>query len=320
MGHPIQEGATISRSRIPPWVSVLAAAGILVALGLELGARPFLDALDSISVGTVLAALLITGLTTWCCARRWSLLADRLRVGLPMTSAYRAYYRAQFLNATLPSGVVGEVDRAVWHGHTSQAMSRGIRSVVWDRVAGQLVLFGLAVLTIPAVAQPLRTWMVCALVVVVVVVLVASASGSTAVKAVWAEIRAVPGAPDVWPKALVLSILAAAGHVAVFVIAARSVGVSAPTVELIPLGLIVLQVSSIPVGVSGWGPREGGAALVFAAVGLGASTGLAVSVTYGVLATLGTLPGVLALRRRRSAGPTSDPEGDTSWEIVPTRS
>ena len=117
----------------------------------------------------------------------------------------------------------------------------------------------------------------------------------------------------------ILSALAAAGHVTVFIIAARSVGVATPTLELVPLGLIVLQVSAIPVGVSGWGPREGGAALVFGAVGLGASTGIAVSVAYGVLATLATLPGALALRRR-AAESANDPEGDASWEIVPTRS
>ena len=109
-------------------------------------------------------------------------------------------------------------------------------------------------------------------------------------------------------------------YVAVFVVAARAVGVSASVLELAALGLVVLQISSIPLSIAGWGPREGGAALVFGAVGLDASTGLAVSVTYGVLATLATLPGVLALRRRRASGPTGDPEGGTSWAIAPTRS
>ncbi len=314
------EGAIISRSWFPPWVSVLAAVGILIALGLQLGAGPFFEALASISAATVLAALVITAGTTWCCARRWSLLADRLGVGLPTAAAYRAYYRSQLLNATLPSGVVGEVDRAMWHGHSSGAMSRGIRSVVWDRVTGQVVLFALTVLTIPALAPPLRTWMVWSLVAIVVFVLTVSASRSTAMKVVWAEARDVPGAAGVLSRVLVLSTLAAAGHVAVFIIAARAVGDTTPTLELVPLGLIVLQISSIPLGVAGWGPREGGAVLIFSAAGLDASAGLAVSVTYGVLATLATLPGALALRRRRAARPTSGPEGGASWEIVPTPS
>jgi len=314
------EGATISRSWFPPWVSALAAAAILVALGLRLGAGPFLEALGSISVVAVLAALVLTAGTTWCCARRWSLLADRLGVGLATAAAYRAYYRAQFLNATLPTGVVGEVDRAVWHGHSSGAMSRGIRSVVWDRVTGQVVLFGLTVFAIPFVEPPLRTWMLWSLGAVLAVGLTVFASRSTAMNVIWAEAREVPGAGGVWSRVLLLSTLAAAGHVTVFIIAARAVGVTTPALELIPLGLIVLQISSIPLGVAGWGPREGGAALVFGVAGLDASTGLAVSVTYGVLATFATLPGVLALRRRRAAGPASDPEGGSSWAIVPTRS
>ena len=316
MGRQSSGGATISRSWLPPWASALAAVGILCALGLQLGADPFREALSSVSLADVLAALAISAGTTWCCARRWSLLADRLDVGISMGAAYRAYYRAQFLNATLPSGVVGEVDRAAWHGYSSRAMSRGVRSVVWDRITGQIVLFGLVALAIPTLAPPVRSWILWALAAVAGIVLLTSRSRFTRV--VWAEARDVPGARGVWSQVVLLSALATAGHVVVFIIAARSVGVAEPWIDLVPLGLVVLQVSAIPLGVAGWGPREGGAALVFGATGLGASTGLAVAVAYGVLATVATLPGALVLRR--AGEPTSDPEGDPSWATVPTPS
>ena len=313
------EGTSISRLWLAPWLRATVAAGILVALVVQLGAGPILAALRNISLSAVLAAVVITAGTTWCCAQRWSLLADRLDVGISTGAAFRAYYRAQLLNATLPSGVVGEVDRALWHGHSTQAMSRGIRSVVWDRVTGQLVLFGLVLLAIPVLSPPLRVWMMWSLAAAVVVVLVAHASRSAFVQRLWAEARHVPGARDIGARIVLLSALAAAGHVLVFVIAARAVGVDASALALVPLGLVVLQVSAIPLGVAGWGPREGGAALAFGAAGLNASTGLAVSVTYGVLATLATLPGVLALRRR-AAQPARDAEGGPSWKTAPTRS
>ena len=199
-------------------------------------------------------------------------------------------------------------------------MSRGIRSVAWDRITGQVVLFGLALIAIPALAPPLRTWMLWSLGAAVAVLVVVHAARPAFMQAVWAEARDVPGARDIWLRVLLLSTLAAAGHVTVFVIAARSVGVTAPALDLVPLGLVVLQVSSIPLGIAGWGPREGGAVLVFSAAGLDAGSGLAVSVTYGVLATLATVPGVLALSRRPAAGPASDPEGGPSCAIAPTRS
>lgn len=320
MEHQTAGGVIISRSWLRPWASALVAVGILLALGSEFGARPFVHALDSLSSSAVIAVLLITAGTSWCCARRWSLLASRLDVGISTAAAYRAYYRAQFLNATLPSGVVGEVDRAVWHGHTSGAMSRGIRSVLWDRVTGQVVLGCLAVLAIPALAPPLRAWMLWSLVAAAAIVLVAHSTRSAFMQVAWAEAREVAGARGAWSRVVLLSTLAVAGHVAVFVIAARAVGVTVPVLELVPLGLVVLQVSAIPLGVAGWGPREGGAALVFGAAGLTAGTGLAVSVTYGVLATLATLPGALALRRRRAAQPASDSEGGSSWATAPTQS
>jgi uncharacterized membrane protein YbhN (UPF0104 family) len=321
MNDEHRKGAIITRSWLPPWASTLTAVGILATLVLWLGARPFVAALDSVSLAAVFAALVITAGTTWACAQRWSLLADRLGVGLPVRDAYRAYYRAQFLNATLPTGVVGEVDRAVWHGRSSRAMSRGIRSVVWDRATGQVVLFGLAVLAIPALPSPLRAWMLWSLAVAATALLGIRASRSTLLHAAWTEARAVPGARGVRTSIVGLSVLAAAGHVAVFIVAARSVGVAAGLPDLVPLALIVLLISAIPLGVAGWGPREGGAALVFSMAGLNAGTGLAVAVTYGVLSTCATLPGIFVLRRRRATpGPTTNPEGGPSWAIAPTRS
>ena len=70
-----------------------------------------------------------------------------------------------------------------------------------------------------------------------------------------------------------------------------------------PLALLVLVAMGIPANVAGWGPREGVAAWVFAAAGLGASEGVAVAVVYGVLVFVASLPGavVLLLGMRRTA-------------------
>jgi hypothetical protein len=74
--------------------------------------------------------------------------------------------------------------------------------------------------------------------------------------------------------------------------------------ELLPLALVVLVVSAVPLNLAGWGPREGAAAWVFAAAGLGAATGLATAVAFGTIAFVGTLPGAALLvagrARRRS--------------------
>lgn len=313
---------------LPPWVSVLAGVAILVVLGLQLGAEPFVEALRGIGVVPVLISLVVTAGTTWSCARRWSLLAERLDVGVTTRAAVVAVYRAQFLNVTLPSGMVGEVDRAVWHGHSRGAMARGIRSVLWDRFTGQVVIFGLVLLTLPALDPQVRTWMLWLLGGTALIVGVTVSVRSKYTRALWTEVKAVPCARGVWPWVLVLSVLSAAGHVVVFVVAARALGVDVPTLALIPVALVIQQVAAIPLTVAGWGPREGATALIFAASGLGAETGLAVSVAYGVLTIVGTLPGVLTLRRRTVTAADADAEtedeghekGGPTWANARTQS
>jgi len=257
---------------------------IIAVLVHQLGADPFVDGLRRTDAGAIAVALAVTAGTTWCCARRWSLLAGALEVPVPVGTAYRACYRAQFLNATLPGGVVGDVHRGVRHGRDTGAMARGLGSVVWDRVSGQVVQVGLVLLAVPFLPGQLRPWALGLAVCVAALGIVFRS-----------EVRRILDAPGVWSRVVLLSALAAGGHVLVFVVAARTAGVTAPLPELVPLALGVLLASAIPLNIAGWGPREGAAAWVFGAAGLGAAAGLEVAVVYGVMSLVATLPGALAL-------------------------
>ena len=74
-----------------------------------------------------------------------------------MREAVASYYRSQFLNSTLPGGVLGDVHRAVHHGRESGDLPRGARAVVWDRVSGQVVQVVLTVLVLLALPSPVRS-------------------------------------------------------------------------------------------------------------------------------------------------------------------
>ena len=111
-------------------------------------------------------------------------------------------------------------------------------------------------------------------------------------------------AAEVWPQAVLASVLVVAGHTVTFVIAARVAGSTAPLGELIALVMVVQTVMVIPLSVGGWGLREGSAAWVFAAAGLGAAHGVTIATLYAVLALTAFTPGALllladAIRRRR---------------------
>jgi hypothetical protein len=73
---------------------------------------------------------------------------------------------------------------------------------------------------------------------------------------------------------------------------------------MVPLALLALLAMVLP-GVAGWGPREGGAAWVFGAAGLGAGAGVATAVVFGVMALAASLPGALLL--------VGTSTGDAGW-------
>jgi hypothetical protein len=240
------------------WVRIVVGTAVLGALAWRLGTGPFADGVRAVSPWAVVVALVVTAGTTWCCAARWTLVSARVGAPVPLRTAYVAYYRSQLVNVTLPGGVVGDVHRGLRHGW---------RGVLWERGVGQLVQVALVVaLVLPS---PYR-WLGLA-----VVACLAVAGGAV----------------------VLLSAAAVAGHLLVFLVAAQAAGATLPPLVLLPVGALVLLGSSVPLSVAGWGPREGVAAWAFTAAGSTAAVGLTVAVTFGVLATVATLPGLFALRR-----------------------
>ncbi len=265
------------------------ACALLVVLVATFGTGPFARALDHVTLGTTAAALGVTAITTLCAAARWSWVAGRLDLGLDVRSALPAYYRSQLLNQVLPGGVVGDVHRAVRHGRDEASLVRAVRAVAWERVLGQaglLLLAGLAVLALPSV--PVAAVALAALAVVGVLLAVrASATLADDVR------RLVAGTGPWWP--LLLSVLAASGHLVVLLVALHAVRPDVSLLRAAPLLLLVLVASALPVNLAGWGPREGAAASLFGAAGIGAADGITVATVYGVLSLVAALPGVVVL-------------------------
>lgn len=302
-------------------IGTLIGAGILAVLVWRLGTGAFVDGLRRIDGPTLLAALGLGLLTTVLSAWRWRLVAQGLSIRLPLGRAVSDYYRALFLNAALPGGVLGDVHRAVRHGQETGDVGRGVRAVVLERTAGQLVLIAAGagiLLTLPSPAlagtrqlahrlptTPLAAAAlaaVCGLTVAVAVTLRRSPGTSRwrrAVRTALAEARLGLLARRSWPGVVFSSVAVLVGHLGMFLLAARAAGSTAPLAELVPLMVLALLAMALPLNVGGWGPREGVTAWGFGAAGLGAAQGLSVAVVYGVLTFAASLPGIGVLAARR---------------------
>jgi uncharacterized membrane protein YbhN (UPF0104 family) len=286
----------VSRRRLSRCLRLAGGATVLGVLVWRFGAGPFVDARGFITWPGLLVSGALTALATVTSALRWRLVAGRLGVPLARGVAVAAYYRSQLLNATLPGGVLGDADRALRHGRAAGDVAAGVRAAVWERTLGQAVQTLLLVAALVAFSSPLRSLAPVVAVAGALVVLVASTLRRTASPdGVLARDLRHLMAPDVAGRVMVASVCSTACHAAVFLVAVHAVGVQVSWATLVPLALLVLTASSLPLNVAGWGPREGLTAWAFSMAGLGAGDGLTVSVVYGVLAAVATLPGAVVL-------------------------
>jgi uncharacterized membrane protein YbhN (UPF0104 family) len=267
-------------------------------------------------------------------AFRWRFTAGRLGIDLPLSTALREYYLATFLNQVLPGGVMGDASRAWRHARTAGGVAAeddavvrvplgpAVRAVILERASGQIVMCAVAALSLAV--TPLAFGTAPGVVVLALLggcgavglgVLLArrSAPGVGPLASVWRDVHATLLARDVLGVQLATSALVVGSYVAMYVVAARAVGVDTPVGTLLPLVAPVLVSMLIPATVAGWGVREATAAGLWTAVGLTAVDGVAISAAYGIVVLVSSLPGALLLlsagRGRRADPPPGERDG-----------
>ena len=249
-------------------------------------------------------------------AWRWRFTAACLGVDLPYTGAWREYYLSIFLNQVLPGGVMGDVSRA-WRQARAQTRLKepggpAVRAVIFERLSAQAVMTTVTVtslLVLPVTVSRgsgLVLFGAGALAVLIVVAMVVWTRRQTPAQSLWGQVLADLGAAHlsgpVFATQFVSATFVVGTYLATYLTAARAVGVDTPLPVLLPLVAPVLMTMLIPVTVAGWGLREGAAALLWGAVGLTAADGVLVSIAYGLLVLIGSLPGALFLMGAGATG------------------
>src|ERR1700743_2673424 len=145
--------------RMVAWGRLGASALVFAGLVWRLGTGPFLNGVRTSDGGTLAAAARLAVLCAVAYAWRWKIVAGGLGVDLSLPAAVAAYYRSQFLNVTLPGGIVGDVHRGVSHGRDGSDLGRGVRAVAWERSAGQVVQVILTAIVLLALPSPVRSSM-----------------------------------------------------------------------------------------------------------------------------------------------------------------
>jgi uncharacterized membrane protein YbhN (UPF0104 family) len=272
--------------------------------------------LQAESLWLLAAVLALTGQTTLS-ALRWRLTARALGQKIPLWRALREYYLSQIVNQSLPGGVLGDAGRAIRARHEA-GLKRAGQAVVFERMAGQLVLFivtGAAVLAVwtspGGIMLPdwvLRLVALSSLgLMAVAVVLWGLSFGARAtnrhIRDWIASFHAAVLAPSVLPRQVLLSLGTTVLNLLAFALCARATGTALPVTAVMIVVPLILFTMLIPISISGWGLREGAAAVLFPVVGATATEGFAASIAFGLIFLLSTLPGLLVLLARPNASP-----------------
>lgn len=280
-------------------------AGLLTLLLWWLKPDALLAALGPLSPGWLLPALALGVPQVFVSAWRWRLTAASLGLALPLGVAFREYYLASFLNQVLPGGVGGDLTRAWRHAGAVEGGRAPWHAVLIERASGQLALVlvgGIALILSPALraemvddiaalSLPSGVWASGGLVLGLLVF----RRLRPALAVLWRDARLALFARKVLPLQLLGSFALVLSYIAVFYCCARAIGIERPAAELLPLIPPVLLAMAVPLSVAGWGVREGAAALVWLLAGLPPAEGVAISVMYGVVVLVSSLPGSAVL-------------------------
>lgn len=253
-------------------------------------------------------ALALTVVQVVLSAWRWRYTVEKLGLPLDFGVAVREYYLATFLNQVLPGGVLGDVNRAWRHGSGAGERLSAVHGVAIERLSGQLVLalvvaisvswlFGSGQLTTGQWNGEL--WVGVGIVLVIVLLWIALKAGiADYLQRLRRDLYLSLLNRVVLPVQLGSSLMVLASYLGVFLCLAWGAGylTTAESVAIIAsLASILLLSMVIPLTVAGWGIREGAAAVLWPMAGLPAEQGVALSVGYGALVLVSSLPGVFFL-------------------------
>jgi uncharacterized membrane protein YbhN (UPF0104 family) len=302
-------GPQASPARLGGALLRLALGAIVLALVLVVvDVRAVWRHLQAASTVHFAAAVLSAIVATVFSAVRWRDIARGLGARVGMLHAVVFYARGITLNTLLPGATVGgDAFRAFQLVRVGNALLPSAFSVLLDRLVGlwAQALLSLAALGLLALqgTQLADARLVTAYLALLVGLIAAP----------WLPLEALPGRDAgvlgrirsvgrAWrdfrvaqrralARIALLAVAVALFSTTAFWLCLGAIGLDVSYVTALSVAAGIFVAGSIPVAIAGFGPREMGAAVAFAALGAGAAPATAASVLYGLAATL---QGILA--------------------------
>jgi len=305
---PAAAEPTRRRSSGLTWTSLALSGGLLIGIIAFADSRQVLAQLKHIDTRWLGAAFVLSLLQLVVLGARYAYIARTL--GLPLTwlKASTEYALSMLVNQIFPTGIVGDGLRAVRQAkHNEATLGPAVEAVALDRLSGHVVLWFVALATAPfgfgtTLIDFGRMGFALAavgLVTCLAAMLVARIKRLERLRRNVAGFARRAAHVLLAPKQALVHVplsLALIGLILLqFYVCARAVDADLSLRQLLWIGPLILLAMSLPSFFAGWGIREGASALLFAAIGLGGSTGVAVALAFGAFSLIVALPGAVVL-------------------------
>ena len=235
-------------------------------------------------------------------AYRWMYLFKITNHDISFSNSIRFYYISTFMNNILPGGIMGDMFR-IYHTTENKSeilkMGKSVQSVVFERLSGQIMLlaFFIVSLTLYFFINQKYVAFFYLLFPSILIFFLFKYFLNKKIKQIFDgkniahNLTAVFSGMVFW-RHLTLSFFVVCSYILIYVISAISLGLNIDYFAFMVFSPIILFSMTLPISIGGWGIRELTALLLSLLLGLSASASISVSIIYGILNLLCSLPGL----------------------------
>lgn len=285
-------------------IRLLVTTAIFIFILHSLDLAHVVQALRQSNINLLLLALLMQFGSTAISAYRWQLIMQNINFHRSFSFYWRSYFKAMFFNQGLPANIGGDVLRVIDLVDCGFKKLDSICGVSLDRIVGLMALMLLNLIfcafapnLLPAYLYYLLLFlMLGGLVCFFILFYIGRCAGLEAypvplvIKNLTKIFYLAFAQRQIYLliSSMLIPLLAILG----FFMAGSALGLNYGLVIYLIIVPPAILLTAIPISLAGWGVREGGLITLFALVGADKSTVLAMSILYGIMLIIVSLPGL----------------------------
>ena len=258
--------------------------------------------LSILDIRYIILIILISIIQHFLSAYRWMYISKITNLDISFKNSIQFYYISTFMNNILPGGIIGDMFR-IYHTTENKIeilkMGKSVQAVIFERLSGQIMLlaFFIVSLTLYFLVNHKYEAFFYLFFPSLLIFFIFKLFLNKKIKKMLSGKRISNNfytvfSGEVFWRHLILSFFVVCSYVLIYVISAISLGLDIDYIAFMVFSPIILFSMTLPISIGGWGIRELTALLLSFLLGLSASASISVSIIYGILNLICSLPGL----------------------------